>query len=69
VALSYLGDGPQEAPAQWIISVTYDPGLNLLKRLLHNPDRGTLQQLRDHVRQAVLSNAAIKVVPPPRYGP
>jgi len=69
VALSYLGDGPQEAPAQWIISVTYDPGLNVLKRLLHKPDRGTLQQLRDHVRQAVASNAAIKVVPPPRYGP
>jgi hypothetical protein len=39
VALSYLGDGPQEAPAQWIISVTYDPGLNLLRRLLHKPDR------------------------------
>jgi hypothetical protein len=32
-ALSYAGDGPQEAPAQWVISVTSDPGLNLAKRL------------------------------------
>lgn len=69
VALSYVGDGPQEAPAQWVISVNYDPGLNLLKRLVHRPDRGALQQLRDHVRQAVANNAAIKIVPPPRYGP
>jgi hypothetical protein len=69
VALSYVGDGPQEAPAQWVISVNYDPGLNLLKRLVHRPDRGALQQLRDHVQQAVASNAAIKIVPSPRYGP
>jgi hypothetical protein len=26
VALSCVGDGPQEAPAQWGISVNYDPG-------------------------------------------
>jgi hypothetical protein len=26
VALSYVGDGPQDAPAQWVISVNYDPG-------------------------------------------
>jgi hypothetical protein len=31
VALSYVGDGPQEARGQWVISVNYDPGLNLLK--------------------------------------
>jgi hypothetical protein len=38
VALSYVGSGPQEAPAQWFISVNYDPGLNLVKRLFHKPD-------------------------------
>ena len=38
----YVGKGPQEAPAQWVISVTYDPGLNLAKRLFHKPDRQTL---------------------------
>src|SRR5439155_26908024 len=45
VALSYVGDGPQEAPAQWVVSVTYDPGLNLAKRLFHKPDQQALQQL------------------------
>src|SRR5437879_4272639 len=42
VALSYVGDGPQEAPAQWVVSVTYDPGLNLAKRLFHKPDQQAL---------------------------
>ena len=68
VALSYVGDGPQEAPAQWVISVNYDPGLNLLKRVFHKPDREALRQLRDHIRQAVASNPGIKIVPPPQYG-
>jgi hypothetical protein len=68
VALSYVGNGPQEAPAQWVISVNYDPGLNLIKRLFHKPDRQALQQLRDHVLQAVTSNTAIRIVPAPRYG-
>jgi hypothetical protein len=67
VALSYVGVGPQEEPAQWVISANYDPGLNLIKRLFHKPDWQALQKLRDHVRQAVTSNAAIRVVPPPRY--
>jgi hypothetical protein len=68
VALSYVGDGPQEAPAQWVISVNYDPGLDLIKRVLHKPNWQALQNLQDHVRQAVTSNTAIKVVPAPRYG-
>jgi hypothetical protein len=68
VALSYIGDGPQEAPAQWVLSVSYDAGLNLLKRVFHKPDRQALQTLRDRVRKAVTSNIAIRIVPLPRYG-
>lgn len=69
VAISYVGDGPQEAPAQWIISVNYDPGLNLIKRLFHTPDRRALGELREHVLEAVRSSPAIKTVPTPRYNP
>jgi len=29
IAISYVGDGPQEAPPQSVVSVTYDPGLSL----------------------------------------
>jgi hypothetical protein len=35
IALSYVGDGPQEQPAQCVVSVSYDPGLNLMKRMFH----------------------------------
>ena len=68
VALSYVGEEPQEAPAQWVVSVNYDPRLNLVKRLFHKTDRQALEQLRDRVRQAVTSNTAIKIVPAPSYG-
>jgi hypothetical protein len=68
VALSYVGKGPQEEPAQWVISVDYDPGLNLIRRLFHKPNWQALQNLRDHIRQAVTSNAAIRVVPSQRPG-
>jgi hypothetical protein len=68
IALSYVGDGPQEAPAQWVVSVSYDPGLNVVKRLFHKTDRQALDHLRDSVRQAVTSNTAIKIVPAPSYG-
>ena len=67
VAISYVGDGPQESLAQWVISINYDPGLNLVKRLFHRPDRKVLQDLRDYVRQAVTSNSAIRVVAAPHY--
>jgi len=62
VAISYVGDGPQEPPPQWIISATYDPGLNLAKRLFHKPDEQTLALLRDRIRQALSSNSGIKTI-------
>jgi hypothetical protein len=36
IAISYVGDGPQEGPVQWIVSVTYDPGLNLANACFTN---------------------------------
>ena len=68
VALSYVGDGPQEPPAQWVISVTYDPGLNVIKRLFHRPNVEALESLRNKVNETVTSNPAIRIVPVPDYG-
>lgn len=62
IALSYIGDGPQEAPAQWVISVTYDPGLNLVRRMFHKPDPQALEDLRDRIRQILASNSAIRTI-------
>lgn len=62
IALSYVGDGPQESPAQWVVSVTSDPGLNLVKRLFHKPDGQALGQLRTRIREILTSNSAIKTI-------
>src|SRR5262245_32059019 len=44
IAISYIEDGPQEAPPQWIISATYDSGFNLVKRLFHKSDQHALRR-------------------------
>jgi hypothetical protein len=61
VALSFVGDGPQAPPAQWIVTVIYDPGLNLFKRLFHNPDPRAFSKLRDQIWTVLKSNARIKI--------
>jgi len=62
IALSYVGDGPQEEPPEWVVSVNYDAGLNPVKRLFHKPDQQAFQKLWEGVRSAITSNAAIAVV-------
>lgn len=51
IALSYVGDGPQEGPAQWVVSVTYDPGLNFAKHFLHTPSPPIMEKPCDRNRQ------------------
>jgi hypothetical protein len=62
IALSYCGDGPSEEPAQWVVSITYDPGLNLLKRLFHKPDPTTFNAVRDRVFAVLKSTDGIRIV-------
>jgi hypothetical protein len=62
IAASYVGDGPQQEPAEWVISVNYDAGLNLVRRLFHKPDRRTFELLRNRIWQAIASNSAIKIL-------
>lgn len=64
VAISYVGDGPQESPAQWVVSVSYDAGLNLFRRLFHKADSRAFGDLRSQVRQILGSNSAIKLIEP-----
>src|SRR5690242_3645421 len=35
IAISYMGDGPQEEPAQWMVSADWTPGL--LRRISGKP--------------------------------
>jgi hypothetical protein len=62
VALSYCGDGPTEEPAEWVVSVAYDPGLNLIKRLFHKPDAAALARLRSRVWQTLRTTPGIRVL-------
>jgi hypothetical protein len=62
IALSFVGDGPQEPPAQWVISVDYDPGFNLIKRLFHKPNGQRLHSLFDIVTNAIASEPRIKII-------
>jgi hypothetical protein len=64
VALSYCGDGPTEEPAEWVVSIDYEPGFNLLKRLFYKPDAAAVGALRDHIWQSLRENRAITVHPP-----
>ncbi len=56
IAVSYVGDGPQEEPAQWVVSVSSGIGLNLSKRLFQ------FTALRDQIWQVLRSNTGIKAI-------
>jgi len=62
VAMSYAGEGPQEAPPQWVVSVSYDAGLNLIRRLFHKPNSRAFVQLRDRAWQTLRSTSAITII-------
>jgi hypothetical protein len=62
IALSYCGEGPTDEPGQWVVSVAYDPGLNILKRLFHTPDRGLFNLVRDRVWDVLKSTDDIKII-------
>lgn len=62
IALSFCGDGPTEEPAQWVVSVARDPGLNLLARLFHRGDSQNLAVLRDRIWQVLGSTPGIGVL-------
>ncbi|HLZ13910.1 MAG TPA: hypothetical protein VKP58_15105 [Candidatus Acidoferrum sp.] len=62
VALSFVGNGPQDPPSQWVVTVAYDPGLNLMKRLFHKPNPQAFAQLRDRIWEALKSEQRIKIL-------
>jgi hypothetical protein len=68
--LSYCDEDPSEPTsqqasqqsAQWVVSVDYDPGLNIIKRLFRKPDAQPFTRLRDSIAQSLQANSAIKIV-------
>lgn len=63
VALSYVGEGPQATPAQWVISIKQDSGFNLKRLLLRKPDLQHIQEsLRDCILRILASSEAITII-------
>src|ERR1043165_5075564 len=46
IALSYVGDGPTEAPAQWVISMTRPPSLNIVRWFFSTRDIPAMESLQ-----------------------
>ena len=62
IALSYVGDGPTEAPAQWVISMTRPASLNIVRWLFSTPDLTAMEALQARIRRELLSTAGISVL-------
>jgi hypothetical protein len=62
IALSYVGDGPTETPAQWVVSIAHDTGLNFFKKLFSKPDLSVMETLRARIRSELESKDGIKIV-------
>src|SRR4029077_9270492 len=63
VALSYVGEGPQETPAEWVISVNDSLGFNFLSRVLHGEEsRLAFRQLRDQIWATLRSNGSVRIL-------
>jgi hypothetical protein len=62
IALSYIGDGPTEQRAQWVVSLARDTGLNIFKRLFGKPDSSAMSTLRDRIWRALEATEDIKII-------
>ena len=62
IALSYVGDGPTETPAKWVISITRHTGLNVFKRLFGKLDLTTMESLRARVLRELVSKEGIRIL-------
>ncbi len=62
IALSYVGDGPTETPAQWVVSISHDTGLNVFKKLFTKPDLSAMETLRARIRRELESKDGLKII-------
>ena len=62
IALSYVGDGPTERPAQWAVSIAHDTGLNVFKKLFSEPDLSAMETLRARIRGEFDTKDGVKII-------
>jgi hypothetical protein len=61
IGVGHINSCDQLSPAQWMIFVECDYGLNVFKRLFYRPNEAALMGLK--VRQVLESNSGIRVLP------
>jgi hypothetical protein len=62
IAVGMMGDGPTEEIPQWNISVNYDSGLNVFKKLFYKPDQNSFVIIRDLIWEKLKNKKDIKIV-------
>jgi hypothetical protein len=62
VALSYVGIGPTEAPAQWVVSISPQTGFNILKKLRGKSALDAMETLRRRIRRELESKDGLTIV-------
>jgi hypothetical protein len=62
VAISFVDRLEGEPGAQWVVSVAYDPGLSILRRLFHKPDEAALARIRDTIWGALKTAEGVRIV-------
>ena len=62
VAVSYVDRLDDGTGAQWVVSVAYDPGLSIIRRLFHKPDTAALAEIRETLWGALRAGERIRVV-------
>src|SRR4051812_12890238 len=61
IGLSYVGEGPQEPPAQWVVSID-QPAFNPLNLAFGRSRREAFCFLLQRVRQILATNSAIEII-------
>ena len=61
IALSYVGEGPTETPAQWVISMARPTSFNI-RRLFSKSDLTTMEALQTRIRQELELTDGIRIL-------
>lgn len=62
VAIGIMTDEEDDGLPQWNVSVNYDAGLNLVKRLFHKPDANTFDLIQKSIFDILKNTNSIKVI-------
>jgi hypothetical protein len=63
IGVGHISNCDQQSPAQWMVFVECDYGINVFKRLFYRPNEAALAHLQLKVRQVLESDPGIRMLP------